>query len=124
MNTMTMRLPSQIRLDEAARLAGVTTNRLTGAWRQAGLTSPWKGSISTVELARAVVAATLQRVFGEQSGCGLAIAKAIPEPMLRALLDGTTTAVVVTVDGAQFRIEFPSEVFDAIREQLLATAGW
>src|SRR5437867_188279 len=68
MNTMTeRRMPSQIRLDEAARLAGVTTNRLTGAWRQAKLVTPWSGVISTTDLVRAVVAAHLQQIFGEQS---------------------------------------------------------
>jgi hypothetical protein len=51
------RLPSQVRLDEAARLAGVTPNRLTGAWRQAKLVSPWSGAISLIDLIRACLEA-------------------------------------------------------------------
>ena len=125
MNTTTARrIPSQIRLDEAARLAGVTTNRLTGAWRQAKLVAPWSGVISTTDLVRAVVAAHLQRIFGEQSGVGLSITRAASEPTLNALLNGTTNTLVVDVGGAVFHVEFPSTTFAEIREELLAVAGW
>jgi hypothetical protein len=125
MNTTTeRRIPSQIRLDEAARLAGVTPNRLTGAWRQAKLVAPWSGVISTTDLVRAVVAAHLQRIFGEQSGVGLAIARAASEPALSALLNGTSHTLVADVGGAVFHIEFPAATFGAIREELLVVAGW
>jgi hypothetical protein len=44
--------------------------------------------------------------------------------MLMRLLNGDTEVFDVTLDGAKFTVAFPREVFNELRDEILATAGW